>query len=362
MPVDWYYGQRLSNIDAISLSLGGVELFEPSVYCNNPLSKSSPISRLSLSYKVGILTERRTVQIYDQFDNTVGEVAIAENSFSRGNLGHFSLLIPFSVINLGINFRPQYSYDYYFYREYRDEFYTKIGETQLKTTGQVYNASVLLGNQFREKFGVGAGINYYFGARNYFFHDSILNGNFTTAETISKPSGIGFTAGFAIKPLERLLVNFIYQSSVKLDNFIDTIVTIKYPDIYKLNVSYLAAGEIPTKLGMLVQYSDWQTINHRFHRTFEISFGVEHTMLNSVALRYGFRYEPSFVGPVVHLGAVSLGWGFGIGDVKVDVSGEISRRVLYGENLIYADDNTLKIYQNTAKILLGARLPIDQLW
>ncbi|MBS4015416.1 MAG: hypothetical protein KGZ86_03165 [Candidatus Latescibacteria bacterium] len=362
MPVDWYYGRRLSYTDATGLALAGVELFEPNVFWSNPLSKSFAKPVLTASYKVGILSERRTVKIYDSFDNTIGEVAIAENSFSRGDLGNLYFLMPFDFMNLSVGIRPQYSFDYYFYREYRDDFYTKVGETRLKTTGKVYNTSIMIGRQFMEKFGIGAGVNYYFGSRNYFYHDSILNGNVVNADTSGSPNGIGFTAGFSVQPLERLLINLTYQSSAKLNNFIDEAVDVKYPDLYKLNVSYLAAGEIPTKLGLAVQYSDWQTIDPIFDKTVEVGFGVEHLLLNNVALRYGFRFEPSFTAPVVHNGAVSLGWGFTLGIVKIDAGAEIGRRIIYSENLMTADNDDLKIYQNTANVLLGARIPIDRLW
>jgi hypothetical protein len=362
MPVDWYYGRRLSYTDATALALAGVELFEPNVYWSNPLSKSFAKPVLTASYKIGIISERRTVKIYDSFDNTIGEVAIADNSSSRGDIGNVYFLMPFKFMNLSIGIRPQYSYDYYYYQEYRDDFYTKVGETQLKTIGRVYNTTLMAGRQLMERFGIGAGINYYFGERNYYYHDSILDGNVVNADTSGSPSGIGFTAGFSVQPLEQLLINFTYQSQVKLNNFIDNITTLKYPDLYKLNVSYLAAGEIPTKLGLLIQYSNWNTIHDNFNETIEIGVGVEHTMLNSVALRYGFRLEPSFATPVVHNGAVSLGWGFMIGIVKIDVSSEIGRRIIYSENLINSDNEDLKLYQNTATILLGTKLPIDKLW
>lgn len=361
IPNDWYYGRRLNYTDATSVALGGVELFERNVYYNNPLVKGLGNPKLSISYNLGYLLERRTVQAYDQFDNTIGEVAISENLFNRGNLGNVIFLMPLQFMNVSASIRPQYSYNYYFYREYRDDFYTKIGETELKVTGQVYNASVMFGKEFQEKFGVGVGLNYYFGSRKYHYHDSILNGNHLTVDTTGSPNGIGFTAGFSVMPFDRLLINVAYQSQAKLKKF-ENEVTLKYPEIYKFNVSYLAAGEIPTKLGLSIQYSDWKSIDSTFHKTVDVGLGVEHTMFNSVALRYGFRFEPSFVPPTVHQASVSLGWGFTFGAVKIDVGGEISRRIIRAENLVISDDNTLKIYENTGEILIGAILPIDKLW
>ena len=134
----------------------------------------------------------------------------------------------------------------------------------------------------------------------------------------------------------------------------------KYPAIYNLAVAYLASGEIPTKIGVNAQYSDWSVINSYFRKTVEIGLGVEHTMLNSVALRYGFRFEPSFVPPTIHQGSISLGWGFTIGNVQIDIGADVKRRIIGNENLLaQGSDNTLKIYQNTGEILIGAVVPIQ---
>lgn len=360
IPTDWYYGRIVSHGDAKSVGLAGTELFEPSVFFNNPLKKGLGHPQLSLSYSLDFLLERRTVLAYDQFDNTVGEVAIAENMLNRGNIGNIKFLMPLEFMNISAGLQPQYNYNYYFTQEFRDEFYSKIGETELKVIGTVYQASLMAGKEFAQKFGIGAGLNYYFGSRK-FMYDSIFNGNHVTAETTGSPNGIGFSAGFSLLPLERVLVNITYQSAVTLNKF-TTHVAHKYPAIYNLGVSYLAAGEIPTKLGLSLQYLNWNTLQSDFAKTLEVGIGVEHTMFNTVELRYGFRFEPSFVLPTVHQGSVSFGWGFMVGNIKVDVGTDIKRRIINSENLIVSEDNTLKIYQNTGEILIGALLPIDKLW
>jgi hypothetical protein len=357
MPTDWYFGRRMSYSDAQSLGLAGNDLFKPTVFLNNPLAKSVSKMTIGLSYSFGFLQERRTKQVYDQFDNSLGELSFAENLFTRGNIGNFSFLYPLNFMNIGIDLKPQYIYDYYFYREFRDDFYAKIGEEKLEVIGTTYNASLMLGKEFADKFGVGAGLNYYFGSRKFSYHDSILNSTPVDAETTGSPSGIGFTVGISAMPIDQLLIHFNYQSGMNLKNWENSI-SKKYPANYNLSVSYLAAGEIPTKLGLSMQYTDWKVFDSTFQKTIEVGLGIEHTLFNSVAFRYGFRFEPSFAPPSVHQGLVSIGWGFMIGNVQIDVGADVKRRVIGSANVWVSNDNTLQIYQNTGEILIGAKIPI----
>ncbi len=358
VPSDWYYGRRTEFSDAQSNSLAGNDLFKPSIYFGNPIEKNTNKLMVGISYDFGFLQDRWTKQVYDNFDNAIGELAFVENLFTSGRLGNISVLYPWQYANIGLNVRPQYNYEYFFEREFRDDFYTKIGNQEIKILGTVYNASLMFGKEFLEKFGVGAGVNYYFGSRKYSF-DSIMNNVETIAETTGSPSGIGFTAGISAMPIEQLLIHFDFQSGVNLKKWLNE-TSIKYPTIYNLSIAYLAAGEIPTKIGVDAKYSDWKIIDSTYQSTVEIGLGVEHTMFNSVALRYGFRFEPSFVPPVVHQGAVYLGWGFAVGNVTIDIGASIKRRIIGNENIMPSgSDNTLRIYQNSGEILIGANIPIQ---
>ncbi|MEO0076669.1 MAG: hypothetical protein ABIK19_03255 [candidate division WOR-3 bacterium] len=360
MPADWYYGRDSYFTDGQTLALAGNKLFQPTVYINNPLSKILNKMQLSFGYNFCFLQERRTRQVFDQFDNTVGEVAFSENLFTDGKLGNISILYPLRVLNIGFNLSPINNFDYYFYQEFRDDFYAKVGEEELKIIGQIYNARFMVGKEFQNKFGVGVGLNYYFGTRKFSYHYQYGN-NLINADTTGSPSGIGAIFGFSIMPSERILVHFDYQNSATFKKWLSDN-SQKYPAHLNLAVAYLAGGEIPTQVGISGQYTNWHIVNNSYHNTFEVGIGVEHLMFSSVALRYGFRLQPSFVPPIVHQGAISFGWGFAIGKVNIDIAAAIKRRIINNENLIVpGNDNTIKIYQNTGDILISATIPIEKL-
>ncbi|MCX8015229.1 MAG: hypothetical protein N2748_04345, partial [candidate division WOR-3 bacterium] len=285
MPADWYYGQAVNFTDAQSIALAGNELFKPSVYLNNPLSKIISKVQFSVSYDFGFLQERRTRQVFDQFDNTVGEVAFVENLATNGAFGHLSILYPLPVLNLGFNISKQNNFDYYFYQEFRDDFYAKVGEEKLEVIGQLYDANLMIGKEFFDKLGVGVGLNYYFGSRKFLYRYQ-YGSERINADSTGKPNGVGFTAGFSFMPIDRLLIHLDYQSSVKLNKWLND-KSLTYPYQINLAVAYLAGGEIPTKIGINGQYTNWQAVNRSYQKIVEVGLGVEHLMFNYVALRYG---------------------------------------------------------------------------
>ncbi|MEO0092592.1 MAG: hypothetical protein ABIK61_07775 [candidate division WOR-3 bacterium] len=353
IPNDWYYGQQISYADAQSIGLAGVTVLKSKINFDNlGLIGFAPSPQLMLSYNLGFISERRTKMLYDQFDNTLGEVAFAENLLTTGKLGTTGLVYPLKLFNIGFSIRPQYVFDYRFYQEFRDDFYAKVGEKEIKLSGSIYKSSFLLSKEFYKKIGFGIGINYYFGNRKYLFHDSIVYMRQLNAETTGSTKGFGYSLGFTAIPIERMLLHIDYQAGVMLKNWTDG-VNQRYPEILSLGISYLASGEIPTQIGVRGQYTNWKKLQPNFSRTFETGIGVEHIFFNGVAFRYGFRLEPSFTPPVVHQGAVCLGWGFEVSTIRFDIGADIKRRIIGSENLLFSNENDVKVYQNSGEIVIS---------
>ncbi|MCX7757248.1 MAG: hypothetical protein N2166_02905 [candidate division WOR-3 bacterium] len=362
IPHDWYYGRQVNYSSVASLATGGVELFEPSVLMPNPLQANVPKFIFSGAYQLSILGERRTQVIFDQYDNTIGEIATAENNAFSSKIGKLTLLVPSPILNVEFNFMPAINYDYYFYQEFRDDFYTRVGEEELSVRGALYKSSLLLGKQFFKRMGAAAGIIYFYGTRNYHYKYLMTNYPEVIADTLGNPRGWGFSLGGLYSPSEKLIVTAYYASPVRLiRSFTNNQTVISYPWTAKLNIAYLASGEIPTKLGVFCFYSNWQKLHNSFQKVLYLGVGVEHTLLNLVALRYGFRIEPSFVKPTANYVVFTIGWGFDVGSTKIDFGGEIGRREIYPEHFI-TDINADKIYENILNILVGIKVPLEKLW
>lgn len=355
IPGDWYYGKTVHYCDGQSIGLAGTStLKSKSNFDKVGLISFIDTPQFILTYNLGFMSERRTKMLYDQFDNTVGEVAIAENLLTTGKLGTSGFVYPIKLLNLGLSIRPQYIFDYRFYQEFRDDFYAKIGEKEIKLSGAVYKTSFFVSKNFDRKIGVGAGINYFFGRRKFWYHDSIVYIRQLSAETTSSPKGVGFNLGIAFVPKPRLLIHLDYQSKTVLKNRteVQNQVNQKYPDVLSWGINYLASGEIPTQIGLNGQYTNWKCIQANFSRTVEMGIGVEHIFLNGVAFRYGFRLEPSFIPPIVHQGAVCFGWGFEVGTMRFDIGADIKRRIMGSENLLFSNESDVKVYQNSGEIVI----------
>jgi hypothetical protein len=362
VPTDWYYGRFFSYTSTLSLATGGAVLFEPSAINPNPLSRGAPYSIISAAYNIGTLNERRTRYLYDQFDNTMGEIAVTENTFSRGKLGLFKCLLPWRFFNLELRLIPYSSFDYYFYQEFRDDYYTKIGEEELKLQGDIYNATILVGREWADKLGMGGGINYLFGKRNYYYQRIITGGVSVPTVFSSTPKGIGFTIGISYTPFERLNGIIYYNHSVALKDLVSDGRELKYPSVLQFNLSYLAPSEIPTKLGVYLSYANLTHLDPKLDKSYKVGLGVEHTMLNLVSLSYGFRIESAGLNSRPVSAIFCLGGTFDIKPAKCELGIEISRRELLPENftipnMIEAD----KIYENIINILMGIKLPFEKL-
>ncbi|MEO0072269.1 MAG: hypothetical protein ABIK10_02350 [candidate division WOR-3 bacterium] len=363
LPRDWYYGRELNFTSVASIATGGVELFEPSAVMPNPLSISRPKFIFSGAYQLGMLGERRTRFVFDQYDNTVGEIAIAENNSLYGQIGQFAFLLPTPLLNLEFTTAPAINYHYYFYREFRDDFYTLIATEEVRLSGILYKSSLILGRQWCNKFGFAFGPIYFFGSRDYhYYRSAVLNNPDIIIDTPGAPWGWGYTCKISYTPIEKLSATLYYTSSTTLKDFIRGQTAVYYPWSVRLNLCYLASGEIPTKLGAFASYTNWQRLNiNNFNKVLNLGIGIEHTLLNMVALRYGFRIEPSFTKPTVICAVFTAGWGFEVSSMKLDVGAEIGRRELYPEHFLYITD-TDRIYQNIVTILGGLKVPIELPW
>ncbi|MCX7785597.1 MAG: hypothetical protein N2201_05145 [candidate division WOR-3 bacterium] len=353
IPNDWYYGRQINCSDAQSIGLAGSVVLKSRVSFDNlGLCGFASAPQFMLTYNLGFISERRTKMLYDQFDNTLGEVAFAENLLTTGKLGTTGFIYPTKYLNVNASIRPQYIFDYRFYQEFRDDFYAKIGEKEIKLTGSVYKMALSLSREFYKKIGLGVGVNYYFGNRKYWYHDSIVFIRQLTAETTGTPKGLGFSIGSALIPFERMLICIDYQSGPKLKNWSNNSQQ-QYPYIINAKFAYFASGVIPTQIGLSGQYTNWKRLNSTFAQTIETGIGIEHIFLNGVAFRYGFRLEPSFTPPVVHQGSISLGWGFAVGTLRIDIGADIKRRIIGSENLLFSTDNDVKVYQNSGEIVIS---------
>lgn len=367
LPSDWYYGRALEVADPRSVAMGGVTTVvgSPFGFLANPALGVVGFDRLAgpavpgmelrpavgLAYRLGLVSEQRTRTVYDNFNNAVGELMVADNFSTDALPGPVAVYLPGKVVQLGVGLAPRYDYNYVFRQEFRDAFYQLIGRNDLQLSGQVMRTTVALAYDLFDAVGLGASIVYDFGERALRQRDSTTGDTWLTIAT-GKPSGLGWSAGLLFHPGRsfRLGVDFEPATRYTLWTGEDSA---SDPLRVKLGAAYFAAGRIPAELVGQVTYVDWHGMDSTLHPVFDIRAGVEHRLLNNVALRYGFGLLPSPRDATVQSGLASIGLGFDTEFAHFDLGANLQRRVFGSAFLSPAPEVDMRIYQTSGEVVLA---------
>ncbi len=353
VPTDWYYGRTRDFVNARSLGLAGIStlISSPSgMFINPALLGLIKKPSFELSANLTWTSEKRTKQLFDQFENTIGEISVADNMFTTVKPSPFAIAYPFptfggSRVVIGIGYTSITDYYYYFYKELRDDYYQKIGDYEFKTIGQTQSINFGTGVNLSELLNVGAGLYYSWG-----------NHKSTQKMDSFKIKTLNFNFGTVTNFNERLKIGFDCQNRWQMQwDTVSSPITIYYwNNSFGLGVSYNFPGEIPTIALTEFRYIFWQKQN-RFEsgsNCLNLRVGIEHTMLNEVKLRYGFGVIPSIIKLMPPTVLISMGIGFDVEPLRFDIGGNIQRRTLNKENFYWSIDEE-KVYQTFGDIAIS---------
>jgi hypothetical protein len=354
VPMRDYIGEEVTWHNARMLASGGLAGLEPgpaAVFGNPALLGFVSRPALALSYGLKVSTEVRTRIVYDQFENALGEVAIADNVHGYGVPGPIAGAYRFGPLAVGAGLAPVRDFSYSYYKEYRDDFYVKFGEDRVQQTGALYNGSLGLGYRPVPWLSVGATGGYVFGSRR--LETWAING----ADTVhfldyGKPAGIGFSGGLVAEPLQRLRVGADFQSGVMLNNWSTAVEVPAYfegrlPWSARLGLSYRVPGSLPSVATVETKYQAWHGVDNVYSNVLTVRAGVEHTMLSFARLRYGFGVEPMPFDPTIQRADIGMGLGFDAGPMKIDF-GLMMTRDIIGPGNFYTTlpQSDLKIHES----------------
>ncbi len=286
--------------------------------------------KISFGLEAGFLTEERTRFVYDQFENTIGEAVIADNIGSSWVFGPLMVSYPWRRLVLGAGVTPVRDFRYVYFKEYRDDFYVKVGEDRLVQDGAIYRGDVRMAFLPWEFLSLGAQVGYLWGSREL----SALTIQIpeTTSYVVrEKLGGVGWSIGAGWRPLKRLELDVSYRSGVKFpSNDTPSLRGLPWSGIVGLN--YKAAGDLPSNVHLFAGIEGWQMIDSSLRNVFFVRMQVEHLMLNLVRLRYGLGWEPLFADVKVNRSTAMLGLSFDVGKWQVGVDGSFSREQLSAEH------------------------------
>lgn len=378
LPVEVYWGEEIRWRSARELAQAGAVGFEPAAAAVSLRPEmlgflSRPEFELTCGAKFA--SEQRTQTVFDRYENSIGEAVYADNSLLSIIALPAALAYPLTRgLVLGVGLAPVLDFSYRYVKEYRDDFYVRVGEDRIEQEGRVYEASAGLGARPLPWLALGASAGYDFGSRRLETWE--IEGPDTLHETeAGKPSGVGIGVGAAVAPVSRVRLSFGFRGSTGLTGWDSVPRTSAGLAEWsaRAGVGYNAPGVLPSRVSA---EAVWKTVAGAgasdtavsqagsTHHALLVQAGVEHTMLNFVKLRYGFGVEPlpaaSQFDPTIQRARIGAGLGFDVGVALIDVGGMFYKDA-FGPQLLRRTDSggdsesQSKIYETRAILAVTVR-------
>lgn len=353
VPLPDYFGSELRFTNARTLATGGATALDvgPGAAFANPALLASGRSMVEGSFGLVTNAEQRTRVVYDQFDNTLGELAVAENISAHGIPGPLTGSWRRGAIGVGVGVVPVRDFGYRHLREYRDEFYVKTGEDRVVQAGVFYQAGAGFAYRPLEWFSAGIRAAYGFGGRSY--ESWRVRGPETTyVHDEGRLGSTGFGVGLALEPVRRLMLGIDWASGIIVDAWSDAeSAAFGYPWTGRAGVRYRAPGSLPSTFSAELDYTGWHFVDSTLSSVLAVRAGVEHIMLSFARLRYGFSVEPEPFDISVHRLGAGVGVGFDAGPIRIDLGALFSRVTLdaYGFSVPLSEAD-LKVHGNRSSI------------
>lgn len=254
--------------------------------------------------------ERRKKSIFDTFDNRMGDVTVADNSyvFSEPTYIALSYTLPFHL-GVGAQVLPVMSFDYYYTREIRDNFYILQQTIDHEESGKLYAGNIGIAYEvIHEKVSVGFGFNLFSGERNYLYREDFVD---PSEEDLFEESsrtlgGNGFTFGLHATPVARMQLGGFISTKASVGNYSPDELPLRMGGGFSLEPT----NEFPATFMAELIMERWNEIDVRYQDVLKVHLGVEHAFSPYLIGRFGFGYETSYISLDMPRTFFTFGMGF----------------------------------------------------
>lgn len=363
---DTYYGERITALNARSLSLGhtGV-LSEPLAIGLNPaLSSEVKNLRLATSLRITQASEDRAFPVHDSFEGflTYNTYAMNTNYYNDFSLAVVKgSTLPY-IPTIGLAWYPFSNFRYKYGEEIRglkDPNKDKLlARNLIKSSGEIDALSFSLSQGVTPWLGVGVSLNILRGTAKKSRETDSLNTPQTDRREVWKNralKGSNISLGLTYKASGRFRFGLSYGSkpTIKGDHYYqdflgdsliaDTTLSYKltYPWEVNFGVEYRPRSILQTRIYLETAFTRWSKLRTSLPDTslpklrdvWEIKGGVEHIFFNQIRARFGFLYQPSPFGQGMARSAFTFGTGFKSKGMDIDFGGEVGNREYRQEDL-----------------------------
>jgi len=316
-------GDRMFYHDARSCALGGVSLVLE--HSTNPaamgLIKNPSVF---VSGALFSLNEKRGLRVYDSYGNNIGVSTVTNTSSTKASPSACTFVFPFHFLRTGFQYSPLWDHNYSYYREYRDDFFQVTRIIDQQYTGQTCALSPMIG-LVHSWIQVGVMQRFMYGKRS--FEEVIIypTGPDSVVTSEHDHNGPSTQCGILLSPGINVRLAYMYQFSYILENSA-SMVNDTFPVQHSIGFMYQPPGRIPTRFCGELIYELWAEPIYIY------KIGVEHTLLSSYTLRYGFCLYPDYTQTSIWTTVLTIGFGIHGSNFMVDIAYAYGKRD-------YATDN-----------------------
>jgi hypothetical protein len=297
--------------------------------------------------------ERRKKSIFDTFDNRVGDVTVADNSyvFCEPTYVALAYCFPFNV-GIGVQLLPVMSFDYRYQREIRDNFYVLEQTIDHEESGKLYAGNIGIAYEvIHERVSAGFGFNLYSGQRDYSYREDFVNPSEEDLlqESSRTLSGNGFTFGLHAIPMERIRLGGFLSAKALVGNYSSDELPLRMGGGF----SFIPPNEFPAIFMVEFVFERWNEVDERYYDALKFHLGVEHAFSPSLMGRFGFGYETSYISLEMPRTFFTFGMGFRKGQFlfdaclnarKANFSNEVIPRGLHDmEDISLIEESLVKV-------------------
>lgn len=388
--LDQYFGTVELGASVRSRAMGGAgSALNQGAYSlvDNPAGMAiSRGSRLDLGLSLTRSSESRFVPLFDTFDSYVDDAAIAINTHQYAALTGGIVWDPGLsngvTVGFGVFDRFDPRYDYSDERRSTSSSDQLLAERFIQTSGVVRATSLGAAIPFRGSSAVGLALNWYTGEIAQ--RDALVPHASTSSARVTglerRLSGYSVTLGASARIDERLRAALSVESRPQLDNdYTQTengVVVSPAASSAELSLPLRVQGGAVfqprntqrTTFALDVIWMDWSSVDDPLQPglvlidTWDIRFGLEHVYYNKLPGRIGFRYARSYAQTEADCAVLTLGIGYRIQNLSIDLGGEVSKRTSWQEPVWPRDEQgpavgagNDRVEDTSARLTLGVQ-------
>lgn len=302
-----------SSSRSLALSVSNMGLSDSiSGFLDNPslLGSTSGFS-LYGDGRVGYHSETHLRQVYDRFDNTIGEEAIYSLASGYIHMGALAVSYSRNGLGVGLSYVPRIDLTYDYERTERTDFYTVVSKKKRTVRGGVSEVGLSFGYNLGWA-ALGLSGTYLMGKRadstTLFYQDSTIISGFEATFT-----GYGGRIGATFSPLRTLTFGVFYSPKVTMKGDMEN----NFPELFSLGLSFRPPSKWPAFLYLRFVYVDWHKEGLLAQRVYAVGFA--HKVYGGTEFRLGARFENDYVMEDYWYPVYSLGLGQSLSNFRFDM-------------------------------------------